>query len=402
MKTDMTEFSMVHDIAEAKAQKGSCPDEARVSNEIRRFPSETVPTGLELSAYFEEARRRILHVLNGTDEDWGSYRWQLTNSIRDLDVLRQIINLSEPEVQEIEKVGRLHRWSISPFYASLMDPDDSSCPIRQQSLPSAREIINTVEDAQPLVFDERSPAPLITRLYDDRLIIKLTNMCTVFCRHCQRKKDIDSRDVFPDASSVEKALDYIRENREIRDVLLTGGDALALPDDQLDSILTQLGRIPHVEIIRLGSRMPCVLPQRITPELCRVLEKHDPVYLNTQFNHPREITREARKAVDMLTRAGVVVRDQTVLLKGVNDDAETVKRLMQGLLRIKVAPYYLFLCKRIEGALHFCTTVEEGRKIIEQLQGHTTGMAVPRLITHVTDGRGKVPIYPRIEPPSFD
>ena len=361
-----------------------------------------MPTGLELSASFEEAKRRILYVLNGTDEDWSNYQWQLTNRIRDLDVLRQIINLSVSEVQEIEKVGRLHRWSISPFYASLMDPDDSSCPIRLQSLPSINEILNTVDDVQPLVFEEISPAPLITRLYDDRLIIKVTNMCTVFCRYCQRKKDIDSMDVFPAESSVEKALEYIRENKEIRDVLLTGGDALSLSDDQLDSILTQLGRIPHVEIIRLGSRMPCVLPQRVTPQLCRVLEKHDPVYLNSQFNHPREITREARKAVDMLTRAGVVVRDQTVLLKGVNNDAETIKSLMQGLLRIKVAPYYLFLCKRIEGTLHFCTTVEEGRKIIEQLQGHTTGMAVPRLIAHVTDGRGKVPIYPRVEPPSFD
>lgn len=402
MKTDLTEFNITQETAEESAQADLRPDVVRAPDTPPRLPDEKVPTGLELSVSFDEARSRVLHVLNGTEEDWDSYQWQLTNRIRDLSVLRQIINLSESEVREIEKVGRLHRWSVSPFYASLMDPDDSSCPIRQQSLPVIKEILSTVDDAQAQVFEERTPAPLITRLYDDRLIIKLTNMCPVFCRHCQRKKDIESRDVFPDALSVEKALEYIWQHEEIRDVLLTGGDALALSDSQLDSILTRLGRIPHVEIIRLGSRMPCVLPQRVTPELCRVLEKHDPVYLNTQFNHPREITREARKAVDMLTRAGVVVRDQSVLLKGVNDDIGTIKSLMQGLLRIKVAPYYLFLCKRIEGALHFCTTVEEGRKIIEQLQGHTTGMAVPRLIAHTTDGRGKVPIYPCIDPPSFD
>jgi len=402
MKADMTEFNLIQDVTEETVQTGLYPDPVRASDISRRPAGNKVLTGLELAASFDEARRKILSVLNGTEEDWNSYQWQLTNCIRDLDVLQQIINLSETEIQEIEKVGRLHRWSISPFYASLMDPDDSSCPIRMQSLPTLSEILDTVDDAQALAFEERTPAPLITRLYDDRLIIKLTNMCTVFCRHCQRKKDIDCQDIFPDVSSVEKALDYIRENGEIRDVLLTGGDALSMSDGQLDFILTHLGRIPHVEIIRLGSRMPCVLPQRVTPQLCKVLEKHDPVYLNTQFNHPREITHEARKAVDMLTRAGVVVRDQTVLLKGVNDDAETIKKLMQGLLRIKVAPYYLFLCKRIEGALHFCTTVEEGRKIIEQLQGRTTGMAVPRLIAHVTDGRGKVPIYPRVEPPSFD
>ena len=363
---------------------------------------DTIPSGLDLRKRHQEARGRILDVLGGTEEDWKNYKWQLKNRITDLRVLQRIINLSENEVKQIQMIERLHRFSISPFYASLMDPDDSGCPIRLQAVPSIEESVEALTRKMPLKFQDNSPAPLISRLFPDRLIIKLTNMCTVFCRHCQRKEDIDGKDIFPSLRSIEMALDYVRDNGEIRDVLLTGGDALALSDQQLDWILTELGKIPHVEIKRLGSRIPCVLPQRITPDLCRVLEKHDPVYLNTQFNHPREITEEARKAVDMLTRAGVVVRDQTVLLKGVNDHAHLMKKLMQELLRIKVAPYYLFMCKRVEGIMHFCTSTEEGLRIVEQLQGYTSGMAVPRLMMHVPDGRGKVPISPRIDPPEFD
>jgi lysine 2,3-aminomutase len=360
--------------------------------------SEEIPSGLKLGEEHELAKGRILDVLNGTEEQWRDHRWQLSNLITDLDTLKGIVNLSRDEYLEIEKVGRHYRWSVSPYYASLMDRDDPGCPIRMQALPTIRERFDTVGKKEPLVFTENNPAPLITRLYHDRLIIKLTNMCSVFCRHCQRKKDIDSRDVFHSMDSIKGALDYIREHEEIRDVLLTGGDALALSDRQLDWILTELDAIDHVEIKRIGSRMPCVLPQRITPELCSVLENHDPVYLNTQFNHPKEVTREARKAVDMLTRSGVIVRDQTVLLRGVNDDPGVMKKLMQELLRIKVVPYYLFLCKRVRGIMHFCTSVDKGLAIIEQLQGYTSGMAVPRLITHVPDGRGKVPVYPRTDP----
>jgi lysine 2,3-aminomutase len=207
--------------------------------------------------------------------------------------------------------------------------------------------------------------------------------------------DIDSADVTYPTNMMDEAIQYVRDNEEIRDVLLTGGDALFLSDKRLDYILTQLDEIPHVEIKRLGSRMPCVLPQRITPELCAMLEKHDPVYLNTQFNHPKEVTPEAQKAVDMLTKAGVVVRDQTVLLKGINADKHIMKRLMHELLKIKVAPYYIFNCKKVEGIRHFRSPVAEGMEIIEHLRGYTSGMAVPTFIITAPDGRGKTPMFPQ-------
>jgi lysine 2,3-aminomutase len=210
-----------------------------------------------------------------------------------------------------------------------------------------------------------------------------------------RRKDIGHKDLIYSRSQLRQALDYIRENEEIRDVLLTGGDALALSDDQLDWILTELDKIPHVEIKRLGSRMPCVLPQRITPRLCTMLEKHDPVYLNTQYNHPKEITAEAQKAVDLLTKAGVVVRDQTVLLKTINNDPHVMKLLMHEMLKIKVAPYYIFNCKKVEGIGHFRASIQEGLNIMEHLRGYTSGMAVPTYIITAPEGRGKTPIAPQ-------
>jgi lysine 2,3-aminomutase len=217
----------------------------------------------------------------------------------------------------------------------------------------------------------------------------------MFCRHCLRRKDIGDKDLIYSRSMLREALDYIRQNEEIRDVLLTGGDALSLSDDQLNWILTELDKIPHVEIKRLGSRMPCVLPQRITPELCRMLETHDPVYLNTQYNHPKEITSDAKKAVVMLTKAGVVVRDKTVLLKGINNEPHVMKVLMHEMLRIKVAPYYIFNCKKVEGLRHFRTSIQEGLNIMEHLRGYTSGMAVPTYIITAPEGRGKTPIAPQ-------
>ncbi len=356
---------------------------------------DSIPTGLKLVREYEEARERILKVLRGTREDWDSYRWQLKNRVSDVEVLKGIIHLSENEIREIEVTGRQYRWSVSPHYLSLMDPEDSNCPIRLQAIPSIKEYMGEPGLDYPMNVDKQLYPPLVARLYPDRLIIKLTNMCSMFCRHCQRKRDIDSRDVIHPMSRIREAIDYVRENDEVRDVLLTGGDALALSDDQLDYILTELGNISHVEIKRLGSRMPCVMPQRITPELCEILSKHDPVYLNTQFNHPREVTVEAQRAVDMLTRSGVVVRDQTVLLKRINDDPHVMKKLMQELLKIKVAPYYLFDCKKVDGIRHFGGPLDVGLNIIKKMRGFTSGMAVPTFIKHVPDARGKVPIYPR-------
>ena len=354
-----------------------------------------IPTGLKLEKEYTKAKKRILKVLGGSEKDWGNYKWHLKNRIENVDTLGKIVRLSRKEINEIRKTGEQYRWGISPYYASLIDPADSNCPVRKQAIPSVKEHLDTSEIKDPMIIKYNSPAPLISRLYPDRLIINVTNMCSMFCRHCLRRKDIGGKDLIYSHSQLRGALDYIRENEEIRDVLLTGGDALALSDDQLDWILTELDKIPHVEIKRLGSRMPCVLPQRITPELCRMLERHDPVYLNTQYNHPKEITTDAKKAVDMLTKAGVVVRDQTVLLKGINNDPHVMKVLMHEMLRIKVAPYYIFNCKKVEGIRHFRTSIQEGLNIMEHLRGYTSGMAVPTYIITAPEGRGKTPIAPQ-------
>ena len=354
-----------------------------------------IPTGFKLEKEYTKAKKQILKVLGGTEKDWQKYKWHLKNRIADVETLGKIIRLTQKEMTEIRKTSEHYRWGISPYYASLIDPIDKKCPVRLQAVPSIRERLDTSEIKDPMIIKYNSPAPLISRLYPDRLIINVTNMCSMFCRHCLRRKDIGHDDLIYSRSKLRLALEYIRQNQEIRDVLLTGGDALSLSDAQLDWILTELDKIPHVEIKRLGSRMPCVLPQRITPQLCRMLEKHDPVYLNTQYNHPKEITREAQKAVDMLTKAGVVVRDQTVLMKGINNDPHVMKVLMHEMLRIKVAPYYIFNCKKVEGIRHFRTSIQEGLNIMEHLRGYTSGMAVPTYIITAPEGRGKTPIAPQ-------
>jgi lysine 2,3-aminomutase len=356
---------------------------------------DNIPKGVKLEKEYTRAKKRILKVLGGTDKNWQDYKWHLKNRIVKVDTLGKIIRLTQNEIRQIRKTAERYRWGISPYYASLMDPEDRKCPVRMQAVPSINERLDNSEIKDPMIIKYNSPAPLISRLYPDRLIINVTNMCAMFCRHCLRRKDIGDKDLIYSRSMLREALNYIRQNEEIRDVLLTGGDALSLSDDQLNWILTELDKIPHVEIKRLGSRMPCVLPQRITPALCRMLEKHDPVYLNTQYNHPKEITAEAQKAVDLLTKAGVVVRDQTVLLKTINNDPHVMKLLMHEMLKIKVAPYYIFNCKKVEGIGHFRASIQEGLNIMEHLRGYTSGMAVPTYIITAPEGRGKTPIAPQ-------
>ena len=374
-------------LARSAEVKGLIKDFLKAKNKI--------PTGLTLDKEYAKAKKRILKVLGGTEKNWQNHKWHLKNRIQDVETLGKIIRLSQKEMREIRKTSEHYRWGISPYYASLIDPTDKKCPVRLQAVPSIRERLDISEITDPMIIKYNSPAPLISRLYPDRLIINVTNMCSMFCRHCLRRKDIGHDDLIYSRSKLRQALEYIQQNQEIRDVLLTGGDALSLSDAQLDWILTELDTIPHVEIKRLGSRMPCVLPQRITPALCRMLEKHDPVYLNTQYNHPKEITREAQRAVDRLTKAGVVVRDQTVLMKGINNDPHVMKVLMHEMLRIKVAPYYIFNCKKVEGIRHFRTSIQEGLNIMEHLRGYTSGMAVPTYIITAPEGRGKTPIAPQ-------
>ena len=364
-------------------------------NRIREYLDvrDSIPTGINRRERTEKSKARILDVLGGTDDDWNDHRWHISNVIKDTGTLSRILDLNDEEVAEIEKAASLCRWAVSPYYASLIDPSDRSCPIYMQSIPTSQEYIaRGTEDHYAIKYN--SPAPLITRLYPDRLIINVTNICAMFCRHCLRKKDISSKDMIYPKDDVRAALDYIAESPEIRDVLLTGGDALALPDDYLDWILGELDKIGHVEIKRLGSRMLATLPQRVTPELCGMLARHKPVYLNTQFNNPMEITPEAEDAVDKLIGAGVVIGNQSVLLRGINNDVNVMKKLVHELVRIRVRPYYIFNCKNLEGIRHFRVPVSDGLNIIENLRGYTSGLAVPTFIITAPEGRGKTPISP--------
>jgi glutamate 2,3-aminomutase len=354
---------------------------------------DNIPTGFRDRDRLKANRDHILEILGGTEEDWNDYRWHLENAITDTDTLAKVIKLSREDIAGIEKTASRYRWQIVPYYASLMHVEERKCPIFMQSVPTAQEYLSKyAEDHYAIVYN--SPAPLVTRLYADRIIINVTNMCAMFCRHCLRKKDIALRDMVYPREDVEVALAYVAECPEIRDVLLTGGDALSLTDDYIDYILTKLDRIPHVEIKRLGSRMIATLPQRVTPELCEVLARHKPVYLNTQFNHPLEITSESEAAVDRLITAGVLVGNQSVLLKGINNDKNVMKRLVHELLRIRVRPYYIFNCKKLSGIRHFRAPVADGLNIIENLRGYTSGLAVPTFIITAPEGKGKTPLAP--------
>jgi lysine 2,3-aminomutase len=355
---------------------------------------EGIPCGLNLAEVYAENRKRILAVLGGSQSDWADWRWHMRNAISSVEVLGKILDLTDREVEEIRETEARYRWGVSPYYASLMDRTDRSCPVRLQGIPSALEIRDATVETDPETVQYNSPAPLITRLYPDRLIINVTTACTMFCRHCLRRRHIAFENVVYAEKDVRGALDYVREHREIRDVLVTGGDALCLSDERIDWILTELGKIEHVEVKRLGSRTLAVLPMRVTPALCEVLKKHRPVYLNTQYNHPKEVTADAARATDMLTQAGVLIGNQTVLLRGINADRHVMKKLMQDLLRISVRPYYIFNCKKLEGINHFRASIEDGLNIMEYLRNYTSGLAVPTYICTLPGGRGKTPVMP--------
>lgn len=353
---------------------------------------DAIDDGFKYHDRYLQNKKRVLSALGGTEADWDDWKWHMRNAIHDPQTLSRIISLTPQEVEDIEKVSTNHRWKVSPYFAALSDPEDRNCPVRKQAVPVIEETIVDEEDHYAMVYN--SPAPLITRLYADRLIINVSNICATFCRHCLRKKDIAMKDMIYPREDLQEAINYIAQSPEVRDVLLTGGDALALGDDALDWILTELERIPHVEIMRLGSRMISTLPQRVTPQLCEMLSRHNPVYLNTQFNHPREITPEARLAVDRLIKAGVLVGNQSVLLRGINNDVHVMKRLVHLLLKIRVRPYYIFNCKKLQGIRHFRAPIADGLNIMENLRGYTSGLAVPTFIVTAPEGKGKTPLAP--------
>lgn len=354
-----------------------------------------IPTGFSLSNEYEIRRNKILAFFDADLNDWEDWRWQMKHRITDEETLSQLIPLSLELRNEIEKTGRIYRWAVSPYYLSLMDLSNPLDPIRLQGLPSELELEDNYGEEDPMGEALTSPAACITRRYPDRLIINVTNICAMYCRHCQRRRNIGETDLHETRSRLNTALRYIRENTEIRDVLITGGDALLLSDQTLDWLLSELHSIPHVEIKRIGTRVPVTMPMRITQELSNILAKYPPIYINTQFNHPKEVTHESKQAVDKLIAAGVMIGNQAVLLKGINEQPNIMKKLNQELLKIRVRPYYIFHAKNVKGTRHFVPRIQDGIQIMEQLRGHTSGLAIPTYILNAPKGEGKTPILPQ-------
>lgn len=355
----------------------------------------TINRGLEKEEEINKRKQKILSILNGTEEDWNNYKWQLSNRITDVDTLSKIITLTKKEKEYIKEVGTQFRWAISPYYLSLIDPEDICDPIKLLSIPTHIELEDEQEDLDPMGEEYTNPAGCITRRYPDRLIINVTNECAMYCRHCQRRRNIGQQDSHKSKAIIQESIDYIRENEEIRDVLVTGGDALTLKDDYLEWILGQLKEIPHVDYVRLGTRTLVTMPQRITDEFCNMLKKYHPVYINTHFNHPMEITKESKEACEKLANAGVPLGNQAVLLNGINNDKFVMRCLNQELLKIRVKPYYIFQSKHVKGTKHFNTSVDDGLEIMEYLRGYTSGMAIPTYIVNAPKGGGKTPLLPQ-------
>ncbi len=358
---------------------------------------DSIPRGLseENTKKQIEKKKKILDLLKGSEEDWNDWHWQLQNRISDVDLLSQIIPLEEKEIKAIKQVQKKFRWSISPYYASLIDDENKYCPIKLMSVPTKIEVEKQVGSNDPMAEEFTNPAGSITRRYPDRLIINVTNECAMYCRHCQRRRNIGTLDQHTSREELQESIEYIRNNPEIRDVLITGGDALTLSDHVLDWLLGELHAIPTVDYIRLGTRTLVTMPQRITENLLNILKKYSPIYINTHFNHPMEVTKESKEACDKLANIGVPLGNQAVLLNGVNNNKYVMRLMNQELLKCRVRPYYIFHAKKVIGTTHFKTSIDEGIEIMEYLRGYTSGMAIPTYIVNAPKGKGKTPILPQ-------
>ncbi|WP_128425170.1 lysine 2,3-aminomutase [Gudongella oleilytica] len=333
---------------------------------------------------------------NVAPEEWNDWKWQVRNRITDVETLKKVINLEPGEEEAINEVLKKFRVGITPYYASLMDVDDPKCPVRMQAVPTIMEThISSSDMEDPLHEDADSPVDGLTHRYPDRVLFLITDQCSMYCRHCTRRRFAGQHDMGAPIERIDKCIEYIRNTPQVRDVLLSGGDCLLVSDDRLEYIIKKLREIPHVEIIRLGSRTPVVMPQRITDDLVNMLKKYHPIWLNTHFNHPKEITPESVEACRKLADAGIPLGNQSVLLKGVNDCPHIMKQLVHGLVKIRVRPYYIYQCDLSMGIEHFRTKVSKGIEIIEALRGHTSGYAVPTFVVDAPGGGGKTPVMPQ-------
>jgi lysine 2,3-aminomutase len=358
--------------------------------------SEEPPSGNSFQSLkqFRSAGRGFWHDV--ADADWNDWRWQLKHRITNADQLQRLMPTLTPEEFAGTKLANTKlALAITPYFFNLIDPADENCPIRRQVVPRIEETTTASwEMSDPCGEDSHSPVPGLVHRYPDRVLFLVTDRCAAYCRYCTRSRLVSNATGYDFHPEFDKQIAYIAAHPEIRDVLLSGGDPLLLSDDKLENLLSRLRAIPHVEFLRIGSRIPTFLPQRITPELCAMLKKFHPLFMSIHSNHPRELTTEVRDALGRLADAGIPLGNQSVLLKHVNDDADVMKALMQKLLMCRVKPYYIYQCDLIAGSAHLRASVAKGLEIMEKLRGHTTGYAVPTYVIDAPGGGGKVPINP--------
>lgn len=330
--------------------------------------------------------------------NWKDWKWQLKHSIHDINTFERLtgIKLDKNERKSIEETTAKFPLSVTPYYMSLIDTDNyKNDPVFKQCFPSPSELITCkYEMADPLAEDKDSPVPGLVHRYPDRVLFHISNMCSMYCRHCTRKRKVGDKDSIPTKEEILKGIEYIKNTPVVRDVLLSGGDPFMLSDDYIDWILTEIQKIPHVEVIRIGTRMPVVLPYRITNQLVEILKKHHPLWINTQFNHPREMTTSSKESLKKLADAGIPLGNQSVLLADINDCPRIMRELVHKLVQNRVRPYYLYQCDLSEGLSHFRTPVGKGIEILESLIGHTSGFCVPTYVIDAPGGGGKIPVMP--------
>jgi lysine 2,3-aminomutase len=350
---------------------------------------------------YSASQQQLAETIDSPDvtlSNWRDWRWQLKHSIQDIETVEELLGtrFNEPEKKKLQLTLKRFPLSITPYYLSLVDAEDfRNDPVFMQAFPSPRELeIEKHDMSDPLAEDRDSPVPGVTHRYPDRVLLQVANVCSMYCRHCTRKRKVGDVDSIPGRADLLAGIEYIRKTPAIRDVLLSGGDPLMLSDGYLDWLLTEIRAIPHVQVIRIGTRMPVVLPYRITDELVAMLKKHQPLWLNTHFNHPREVTASSREALRLLADAGIPLGNQSVLLAGVNDCPRIMKSLVHKLVENRVRPYYLYQCDLSEGLSHFRTPIGKGIEIMESLRGHTSGFAVPTYVVDAPGGGGKIPLNP--------
>lgn len=334
---------------------------------------------------------RRKHFPDVTDAQWNDWKWQMSNRICTIDELKKHFDLTKDENMKFSDL----RMAITPYYLSLIQEDDIKNPVRKQAIPTKKELMVSSSDIlDPLNEDDDSPVPGLVHRYPDRALLLVTDMCAMYCRHCTRRRFAGQTDKNLPMSQINKGIAYIRKTEQIRDVIISGGDPLLLTTDKLEIIIKKLRAIPHVEIIRIGTRTPVVMPQRIDDELVGMLKKYHPIWINTHFNHPNEITPESKAACLKLVDAGVPMGNQSVLLNGVNDCVHVMTKLVQGLVKIRIRPYYIYQCDLAKGIEHFRTPISKGIEILEGLRGHTSGLCVPAYVVDAPGGSGKIPILP--------